>query len=90
VRHLRKALVLTEKQARDVETELDEIARVYGDLQNQMDDLRQDSRGRIMRILTLEQQKKLEILAAQTRARPLHRPPLSSTEKGLWLKFGAG
>lgn len=81
MRHLRQALVLTERQAREVETELDEIAKVYGDLKSQMDDLRQDSRDRIMRMLTLEQQKKLEILAAQTRARPLHRPPLGSVEE---------
>jgi hypothetical protein len=80
VRHLRKALVLTEKQAQLVEAELDEIATLYGDLQDQMDDLRQDSKIRIMRILTPEQQKRLKALYGHPATKPLDRLSHSASD----------
>lgn len=79
--HLRKALVLTGKQVREVETELDEIAKVYGDLQSQMDELRQDSKIRVMKILTPEQQKRLKALYGHPATKPLDQLSHSATDK---------
>jgi hypothetical protein len=81
VRHLRKALVLSEDQAHAVAAELDEIAKLYGDLQDQMDDLRQDSRIRIMRILTPEQQKRLKAVYGHLATKPLDRQSHSAPDK---------
>lgn len=67
----RKELTLTEKQSADMEIVLDDFSMYLQNLQGQLEDVRQDGRQRIMKILTAEQQEKFKKVVAPVLARPL-------------------
>jgi hypothetical protein len=58
IAHLKSELDLTEDQAREVETVLDDYVLYYQNLQGQLDDVRAQGRDRILKILNPEQKKK--------------------------------
>jgi uncharacterized membrane-anchored protein YhcB (DUF1043 family) len=67
----RKELTLTDKQSADMEIVLDDFSMYLQNLQGQLEDVRQDGRQRIMKILTAEQQEKFKKVVAPILARPL-------------------
>jgi Spy/CpxP family protein refolding chaperone len=75
--HLKKDLDLTPAQAEQIGALLDDLAKYYDNLQGQMDDFRQDGKERIMKILTLEQQKKFSRILNEMSTR-IHAEPLDA------------
>lgn len=55
-------LDITDDQAREIETVLDDYVMFYQNLQGQMDDFRSEGHQRIVKVLTPEQRKKFEKL----------------------------
>jgi hypothetical protein len=67
-----RELALDEKQGPAMEIVLDDFGMYLQNLQNQLEEVRQDGRQRIMKILTPEQQEKFRRVVAPVLARGLH------------------
>ena len=67
----KRELTLSEKQSADMEIVLDDFSMYLQNLQGQLEDVRQDGRQRIMKILTAEQQEKFKKVVAPVLAQPL-------------------
>lgn len=67
--HLKQDLNLTPDQAQHIEVLLEDIARYYDNLQAQMDDIRQDGKDKIKKLLTPEQQKKFDKILSEMSTR---------------------
>ncbi len=58
--HLKQDLNLTPDQEHKIGILLEDLAKYYDNVQVQMDDVRQDGKERIKKLLTAEQQKKFD------------------------------
>jgi Spy/CpxP family protein refolding chaperone len=67
----KRDLNLTDKQSADMEIVLDDFSMYLQNLQSQLEDVRQDGRQRIMKILTPEQQEKFKKVVAPVLAQGL-------------------
>lgn len=61
----RKELAVTDDQAREIETVIDDYVMYYQNLQGQMDDFRAEGYKSIMKVLTPEQREKFEKMRGQ-------------------------
>ncbi len=67
----RKELKLTEEQASEVETVLDDFVMYYQTLQAQMDEVRASGKDRILRLLNEDQKEKFSRMLTDLQARQI-------------------
>jgi len=67
----RSELLLTEQQAEEIETVLDDFVMYYQMLQTQMDEARASGKDRILQVLTPEQRQRFERMLTEMQARQL-------------------
>ena len=71
LQRFQKELNLTPEQATEVERVLDDFMMYYQTLQAQMDDVRATGKGRILKLLNEEQQKKFDKMLGEIQAKQL-------------------